>query len=234
MSVPALRGDRVSSPRLAQFAQAWGIPFDSAEHPDASVLALGEVDSERLALALAPPVVACVEAGGGTDWAGPSFAPTVEQAGLYLCLTAGSAHGAEPALAVCTALSARLDLDEAVRQSIELALHEALANAIIHGSLGVAAPPEATVDQFMAFIDDVERRLADPEYAGRRVEIFATWDDAILRIGVRDQGEGYRTQCNENASADRKSGRGLLLIQELATAVQIGEGGRRLTMEFRR
>ncbi|MBF0306774.1 MAG: ATP-binding protein [Alphaproteobacteria bacterium] len=234
MFVPGLRGDRVPSPRLAQFAQAWGIPYDSTERPDASVLAVGELDSDRLALALAPPVLACLEAGGGTDWAGPSFAPTIEQGGLYLCLTAGSAHGTEPALAVCTALAARLNLDDAVRQSMELALHEALANAIIHGSLGVAAPPEATVDQFMAFMDEVERRLADPEYAGRRVEIFATWDAAVLRLGVRDQGRGYRTKPNENASADRKSGRGLLLIQELAAAVQIGEGGRCLTMEFRR
>lgn len=234
MSAPVLRGDRVPPPQLAQFAKAWGLSLGSADHAEASVLALAEIDSDRLSRALDPPILACVEAGHGTDWAGPGLAPTLDRAGLYLCLTAGSAHAAEPALAICTALSARINLDEGVRQAMELALHEALANAIIHGSLGVAAPPEATVDQFMTFIEEVERRLAQPEFAGRRVEIFATWDDAAIRLGVRDQGQGYRARRSDNDAADRKSGRGLLLIEELSAGVQVSEGGRCLTMEFRR
>lgn len=196
---------------------------------------LAGVDEERLTAALKPPVVACMEAVGQTIHRAPHmFRPGT----LSLSLSTAAAYRLEPARLFCEALDERIGLQPEVLQKAELALHEAMVNAIIHGNLEIGALPKETLDDFMHFCQKVENRLGRPGFGDRSVHMWAVWTDKAVDIVIEDEGPGYDAASvpviSDDDDPNRKSGRGLWLIRDLAEWAEAENEGRRMTMRFPR
>jgi serine/threonine-protein kinase RsbW len=92
--------------------------------------------------------------------------------------------------------------------AVQLALEEALANAIKHGNR---------------------------HDAKKTVRVEARISRRSIRIVIEDQGPGFDRRCVPDPTADenleRCSGRGILLIESYMNRVKWDRGGRRLTME---
>lgn len=194
------------------------------------VVLLGDVDDDRLIAALARPVAACVEVSGGLV---PDLSELVED-GLYLNLSTMTAYGLEPAHHFCEALAQRVELSEKTRQLMELALHEALVNAMVHGNLEIGPIAKDSLEDFIQFCQLIETRLADTAFGPRRVVMYARWPGDTVDVVIEDVGQGYDPDAVDEVDLSKKSGRGLFLIRDIARDVSIEDGGRRLVMRFER
>ena len=235
-------GDHVPDDAVASVArQTGGHPWqpaggvalkalESAAPGEPLVVLLGEIDDERLIAALAPPVAACVEVSGGLV---PDLSGMVLD-GLYLNLSTMTAYGLEPAHHFCEALATRVELSEKTRQLMELALHEALVNAMVHGNLEIGPIAKDSLEDFIQFCQLIETRLAESSFGPRRVVMHARWLGETVDVVIEDVGRGYDPDAVDEVDLSKKSGRGLFLIRDIARDVSIEDGGRRLVMRFER
>ncbi len=164
---------------------------------------------------------------------GDHLLSTLERHGLYMALSTKTAYSTEPAHFFCEALADRLGLTATQRDHVELALHEALANGLLHGNLEVSSAERQTLEGFRRYCREIEAQLQDPLFAGRRIEVSAVCDASSLTVTVSDNGAGY----DEAPSSDdplKKSGRGLRLMHEMADQVTIADKGRIVSMRFSR
>ncbi|ALG70729.1 hypothetical protein VY88_05540 [Azospirillum thiophilum] len=260
-----LIGPGLSSDRLDPLAGALGlhpaaVPAGSgpADGPLAAVLTgawgagtqgTGAEDSDPDAPALwLPPVAAWIEpaAGPGPDEGAAALAPQLapllaeaSSADLYVNLTTATAHGLQLGARLLAALAARHPLAGDRRNDIELALHEAVSNALVHGNLGVAGMKELSAVELERFSRDLRDRLGDPVLAARRVVILVRTESAedgrtVAAVEISDEGAGFvpapRGGCPGSGGA---SGRGLDLIGTIAEKLEIVDGGRRIRLRFR-
>jgi CheY-like chemotaxis protein len=106
---------------------------------------------------------------------------------------------------------------------VEVALQEALLNAIVHGTLeltGQLPPDRAGLDEVCR-----ERRL-DPRYADRVVRAAVEVDRHGLQVVIEDQGAGFDPAT--------PPGNGLFLMRSFMDDVIFEEGGRRVVLVRRR
>lgn len=166
--------------------------------------------------------------GGGTgDGAAAAGAPAGGDAVLSLSVTTAVAH-AQPLAAAVAQLLALL-APGADRDAIETALQEAVANAVIHGNLGLASMAVGTPEEMRRFAESLAERLSDPALAGRRVTVGARMAGSVLRLEVSDEGSGYAAVQQKPG---QPFGRGLGLVSRFANRCEVSDGGRRLSMEF--
>lgn len=112
------------------------------------------------------------------------------------------------------------------RHKIELALHEALANALFHGNLEVDS--ELRREASSAYFDLAEQRRHERPYSHRAIEVKVSIEGAEVEVEVRDQGPGFDTSRLERLTApspDMLSGRGLLLIRSCMDEVAFNHRG---------
>lgn len=113
---------------------------------------------------------------------------------------------------------------------VEVALQEALLNAILHGSLELTGrlPPDR------AGLEAVCRaRRADPAFAGRVVRAAVELDHDGLRAVIEDQGPGFDVAAvlsRRSNATDGLFGRGLFLMRSFMDEVAFEEGGRRVLL----
>jgi anti-sigma regulatory factor (Ser/Thr protein kinase) len=214
-----------------------GMPLVRAGQPlkDAAVLLLGGITAERLDGALSTSYSAIVEftsAGAGRGLA--ERLRTGEPAGTFrLSMSTATAFGIETAKLVCDSLDRRGALPESLRFSVEMALHEILANAILHGNLGIKSSLKADPERYECFWAQVQERLANRSLSDLWVDIAATWGSKHLQIAVADQGEGYEVgPTPASADHDGSYGRGLGIVLSIATEVTVCDGGRRTILRF--
>ncbi|PWC82714.1 hypothetical protein TSH100_22260 [Azospirillum sp. TSH100] len=191
-----------------------------------------------------PPVTAWIEPPAGMAASEPVLQSTARLAGmlteaagndLYLNLTTATAHDLQLGGRLLAALSARHPLIGDRRDDMELALHEAVSNALVHGNLGVDGMKELSAQELARFSRDLGDRLADPALAARRIVIAIRIDPAedggpLATVEITDEGAGFTPGPRTNAGA---SGRGLDLIAHIAEGLEIEDGGRRIRMRFR-
>lgn len=143
-----------------------------------------------------------------------------------------SVHRAERPLALLQAGSFRFrDLDEARLLANYLAqscpepervvqgLQELLVNAVEHGNLGISYAEKGALVLEGAWQDEVQRRLAMPEYRGRHVEIDFERHDNALRFTIVDQGDGFDWVGYLDFSPERAfdvHGRGIAMARKLS------------------
>ncbi|CAA7615212.1 ATP-binding protein [Magnetospirillum sp. UT-4] len=207
-----------------------GMGLDSAHR---ILLAAG--DFSRIQLGLHPPLSGFVQGDGPRPLElGRRCLDAVRGGGFCLSLIAATAYECDVAALCIRSIAQRFAPPEAVRDSIELALGEAVGNAVIHGSLGISSDMRASLAEYQHFHSLLEDRLRDPHFAGRRVDVAASGGGGHLTVSVSDQGEGFDIDSRLARSADReaKSGRGLGLIRQLAADVAGEDGGRTLVMRF--
>lgn len=209
--------------------------FTAAGEASAAFLANG-CDREALAEALhagASHVVELTEDGGAQGlWLG---APALGKS-FYLSLTTSTAMTSQPAIVVCDRLIALGVLISERRPSVELCLHEAVANAVMHGNLGLSSSAkEQPEGGYRAFSLSVNEHLHDSALRRRRVDIFVRWTTDDFTLSVADEGDGFDIgglRLKPEGSA--RSGRGFLFMRALADGLSIGDHGRCTTLRFDR
>jgi anti-sigma regulatory factor (Ser/Thr protein kinase) len=233
---------------LERLTQTLGLaPAEESAGPAALAVLLTGADPGSNADELwLPPVAAWIEPPAGSDTSGLASL-LAEAAGndLYLNLTTATAHDLQLGGRLLTALSARHPLEEDRRDDMELALHEAVSNALVHGNLGVAGMNELSVQELDRFSRELGDRLADPVLATRRIVIALRIDPAedgpakdgpahdgraLATVEVTDEGAGFSPGPRTSSGA---SGRGLDLIGNIADELEIGNGGRSIRLRFR-
>lgn len=239
-----LCGDGVPETLVAEVADDTGCGIwsagvdhavDALKRGDADgrlAILVGELDDDRLVRALRPPVAACIEANGDLQ---PVMA-AIPDHGLLISLTTATGYGLEVARAFCDAVGARTAMDDKMRQMMELALHEAMVNAMVHGNLEIVSQSKDSLDDFVLFCQTIETRLADRHFGGRRVGVAADWSGETIDVTVTDNGPGYdhAAVLERPIDLNKKSGRGLFLIKDICRSVAIKDHGRRLVMSFPR
>lgn len=127
---------------------------------------------------------------------------------------------------------------ESRSNKLVVALHEALANAIIHGNLELESHLKERDDD--SFAEALAHRAADPNLAERLVDILVDYDGDRCRWIITDQGKGFDVQRalarldNYDPEEMLASGRGILMMRSFMDEVQYEEGGRRLILTMGR
>ncbi|MDY0013941.1 MAG: response regulator [Rhodocyclaceae bacterium] len=102
-----------------------------------------------------------------------------------------------------------------------LGLSELLINGIEHGNLGIDFREKSRLKEDNAWRDEVERRLALPENAGKRVRIQVSRGLEGWEFLIRDEGPGFAWQPYLDMEPERAfapNGRGIALARQLAFA----------------
>lgn len=239
-AVLRIDGERPAPGLVARVAARYGLdpafgtaPGD-AERGTAKALVLENGASrDDIMAALKLGVFFIIERDSAQGMDGDWLAVPATARGMYLSLTTRTAFGAQCALLVCDALVHRGVLTEARRSAVELCLHEAVANAIVHGNLEIASSAKDKPDGYRVFSQLVGERLRDPAMADRRTDIFARWQDSGLVIAVSDQGGGFDTAIlPPDAGGAARSGRGFIFMRALAQEVTVTDGGRCTSLRF--
>jgi len=182
-------GEALISERLRQVLGRCGVVMAEPTQA-ADILILADMTSERLEARLDRPYRAFIEARPEDE----TLAQRIRTADgrFSLTLTTPTAFtSVDTARLVCHALAQRGGVPASLRDGIELALQETIANAILHGNLGLSRDGSTDVEVFQQFCERLHDRLAHPEAARRWLTITATWNADQVEIAVNDEGEGY-------------------------------------------
>lgn len=176
---------------------------------------------------------------GAVEFNGTADLPIVRTAltrlmpdSVFINLTSGTAYGLAVAERFCDALRHRVALAETKLTELSILLHEASANAILHGNLEVTSSPAATgFPGLQTQYDAIERSLSDDDMRNRRIDLTADWSDEVLNIRITNDGPGYTAKLGPMLKTDAPR-RGMELINSLADRVEIDQGGRRLMLSI--
>ena len=204
-------------------------PAPPAAPPPARLVA--SADLSAIPEALAAPLGGFLEitAAGLAD-VGPACYAPVARGGLCLSLNVASVAACGAVRLVTDALRVRYG---GARDwtAVEIILGEAVANAVLHGSLGVSSGLRESRDGLDRFAQLIQAGLDDPERGGRRVEVTVVPDAAGgLEIAVHDRGRGFDVAAasQDGPTPGGTHGRGLALIRRLARSTTFRDGGRTL------
>ncbi len=152
------------------------------------------------------------------------------EVGLFI--TAKTSYETPVARVITEFLRKKGSYSEDMFFAVQTSVHEALANAIVHGSLHV---PKFTrnLEDFVSYYNQVDERLTHPEYASRRIDITFNTKKASVAVNVDDEGTGFDYEAVKDTVQDSLlQGRGLSIIEACASEMQVLEGGRRVAMVF--
>ncbi len=234
-NVAALHGLGVPPDRLERLSVALRLPpwrpgSPAGEGFGASVLLLvGDIDAVEAPDFWQRPYGAWIEVAGLSDAQIVEAARRAARTDLFVHVTTATANRLHLAGRILNGLAALQPLPDAQRDDMELALHEAISNAVVHGNLQVEGMKGLSVEALERFSHDLAARLADPAFAGRRIEVAAWLENAAAVVEVADEGTGFDRPERIDYGA---SGRGLDLIAAIAEEIQLLDGGRRIRMRF--
>jgi CheY-like chemotaxis protein len=114
-------------------------------------------------------------------------------------------------------------------QRVFLGISELLINALEHGNLGISYKEKSSLLQEGKWEREVERRLAQPEHAHKKVEVSLEHRPQELLLTIRDCGEGFDSAKYMDMSPDRAfdpNGRGIVMsrISSFDSLEYIGKG----------
>jgi len=122
---------------------------------------------------------------------------------------------------------------------IAMAFHEALINSLDHGNLELESSMKA--DLFTdedPYLKVRAARLADPDYAGRIIEVRLALDTERFEVEISDEGKGFDasrlTPLPGDSDMAPHFGRGLPLILLVMDEVHFNEKGNQIRMVLRR
>lgn len=117
------------------------------------------------------------------------------------------------------ALAAELARRAAAPNMVVIGLTELLVNAVEHGNLGIDYASKSRLLREGRWHEELERRLADPAYAGRVVRVSCLFADKLATITIQDQGDGFAWHGYLEMHPDRAfdlHGRGIAMARQLS------------------
>jgi anti-sigma regulatory factor (Ser/Thr protein kinase) len=201
------------------------------------VAVAAEGDQAALMAALRDPLaVAVIEDLADRPFPGAELTAALGAASFWLSLSTGTAWALDTAAQLGEALAVRGLLGRAPRRDVELAVHEAVGNAVLHGGLEMGGSLLDGGPAFEHFSRRLADRLAERAYAARRVDIAVRRPADRLIVAVRDHGPGYDPATlpaqGPVLAGSRKVGRGLAIMRAVAATVQVIDGGRQVVLTF--
>ena len=223
-------GDGVTPEALIKFARHASLLVEtSSTSNDRSLILAANVDPERLAHIFEKPLIGCFEVFEEDQAVPEHFVKALSKNEFSFSFSSKTVYQLPVAHHITAFLTKTIGLNDESRDNIEMALHEALVNAVIHGNLEIGHIKKDTLEKLEGFDQEASDRLANPKFAARRVELFVRWTEASVECKVFDQGKGF------SIDQDQWEGmpwRGINLISSLASSVQVGTNGQPLIMTF--
>jgi anti-sigma regulatory factor (Ser/Thr protein kinase) len=173
-----------------------------------------------------------------------TWADEVRRCDVYWSLTTESAmRMTTPSRAFACAVVRMLGREHAqdLLMRIETALHETVANALVHGNLRLPSLSQLEGDdQSAAYQQAVQAGLANPDLAERRVTLRAYRENGAVRLQVEDEGDGVPDEHWHNSltggesalTQSDKSGRGLYITAMFCDDLQRTADGRTVQLSF--
>jgi len=122
--------------------------------------------------------------------------------------------------------------DPIIRGQVEIALVEALSNAMIHGNLEVSS--ELRRESLQAWDRAITERRERAPWAKRRVTCVARESRELVEYVISDEGSGFDISKLPDPTAPenllKMSGRGVMLMRTFMDEVRYENGGSRLVM----
>ncbi len=234
-TTPALYGLGFPAKRLGDLAAASGLQLWQPEAPKADppnhsvVLLLGHAWENKIKTFWTSPYTAWIEVAALSDQTILDLIRQALNTGLYVSFTTVTANELDLTGEVLEAINQRCPLTQDSHDNIELALHEALSNALLHGNLQMNGLDSLRIDALERFSLDLKGRITNPDLANRRVDVVCAFEDDAVVIDVIDQGAGF---VFKQAIEPKASGRGFSLIEASCQSFRLLEGGRRVSMRF--
>lgn len=118
---------------------------------------------------------------------------------------------------------------------VNMALEEALVNAIYHGNLEVSSRLRNDPDRGdEPYQEEIEKRRRLPPFRDRKVDVAVFFEPHQAVFVIRDEGPGFDPQSlpdpTDPANIELASGRGLLLIRTFMDEVHHNPTGNEITM----
>ena len=243
-SVPLKRAQAVSRVLSCPLYPTEKAPFlknlkDGVKHPEHLTLLADNFEDDRLKFLFSQPVERIIDAQA-TDESIRDFIENTSKEelpnSLSFLLTCPVIYNCDVSKIFVDALNRRLNFNSDRFAGIHLALHEAIVNGLIHGNLDIGSEYRQSARLFVEYGKILSERLNDPAYAQKSLSISAAWDNAKLRIKIRDEGAGYVIRDNfanrSMAPTKNKTGRGLLFIAGIADSCTIDDFGREINLSF--
>jgi hypothetical protein len=236
MQANTLYGVGLSAERLEEFAAAAGtgcgpvvadLPAD--EGLDGATILAATLEDESFAEIISRGAVRCIEVGRLDVPDVAASLRSAQSSSIFISLTTASAYRIQLAHRIVQAIAHRRPLEEERCFDMELALQEAISNAVIHGNLSVHSLQDPSLTALERFSSEVAEKLADPELANRRLKVAALLNEAGIIIDVIDQGPGFVPGAKKSSVA---SGRGISLIETLVSGWELLDDGRRVRLRF--
>ncbi len=122
---------------------------------------------------------------------------------------------------------------------IEVALYEAIYNAIEHGNLALSFSDKKKLIESGRYDRFIAERRAEQPYAGRSVGISLQLDERSLSITVTDEGTGFDWRACLSRKEDEAAllgvnGRGIRIMQSAFDDVRYNDTGNIVTLSKNR
>lgn len=116
---------------------------------------------------------------------------------------------------------------------LDMALMEALTNAVVHGNLGVSSESKLA-DDWDGYQQQINDRMADPVLFSRLVKVRANLVGNTLSLVVSDEGDGFvpgSIAGVDDLAEYSTAGRGIAMIQKSMDFVSWNATGNEITMQ---
>jgi len=115
-----------------------------------------------------------------------------------------------------------------VRSTLFTVISEMFSNALEHGILKMDSSIKHSTEGFAHYYAERELRLAALEHGFININITALPTDNLIKVSVKDSGEGFEYQASPQPSEEATFGRGLALIKSLCHDILFEEGGSKI------
>ena len=178
------------------------------------------LDRQAVGQSLVAPAAGCIEAGVEDAWDG-------DPGDIGVALTTRTAFTFDLGGIITEAVRQRGWLPPERAQDMTLAMHEALANALMHGNLELDSADQSTPDAFLRQAERLRERMESPAYGDRALVVLARHHGGRLEVSITDSGGGFTVDPTRPVT-----GRGLRLMREHCDQLLFLRGGRRAVLRF--
>ncbi len=122
--------------------------------------------------------------------------------------------------------------------TLNLAIFEALTNALEHGNLGISYDEKSGLVGSGDYINYLMDKCKKDPYCNRKIHIDYHISRSVIKVSIEDEGRGFDAATYMEDVADQVSeeyhGRGLMLIYKIMDKVSFNTTGNRISFQLTR